>query len=159
MKIILSLIYHVIMLIINIKNHVLLLRYVYFIRREKEVRSFSLMGYILSYSKTLECSLELEELFTEYTQDGRIKWTWCLIFIYLVPECIGVLNTLWHYLFKRKPRMPKKRNILLMILIDTLHTLGLVLLTFIILPEIGAVQGAAIFCCLCFVPGLLSKCA
>ncbi|KYN42444.1 Chitin synthase 3 [Trachymyrmex septentrionalis] len=99
---------------------------------------------------------ELEELFTEYTQDGRIKWTWCLIFIYLIPECIGILNTLWHYLFKRKPRMPKKRNILLMILIDTLHTLGLVLLTFIILPEIGAVQGAAIFCCLCFVPGLLN---
>ncbi|KAG5345608.1 CHS3 synthase, partial [Acromyrmex heyeri] len=99
---------------------------------------------------------ELEELFTEYAQNGRIKWTWCLIFIYLIPECIGMLNTLWHYLFKRKPRMPKKRNVLLMILIDTLHTLGLVLLTFIILPEIGAVQGAAIFCCLCFIPGLLN---
>ncbi|KYM77515.1 Chitin synthase 3 [Atta colombica] len=102
------------------------------------------------------CNHNEEELFTEYTQDSRIKWTWCLIFIYLIPECIGMLNTLWHYLFKRKSRMPKKRNVLLMILIDTLHTLGLVLLTFIILPEIGVVQGAAIFCCLCFVPGLLN---
>jgi len=54
--------------------------------------------------------------------------------------------------------MPKKRNILFMILIDMLHTIGLVLLTFVILPEIGVVQGAAIFCCLCFVPGSLSKC-
>ncbi|KYN04745.1 Chitin synthase 3 [Cyphomyrmex costatus] len=97
-----------------------------------------------------------EELFTKYTQDSHIKWTWCLIFIYLIPECIGVLNTLWHHLFKRKLRMPKKWNLLLMILIETLHTLGLMLLTFLVLPEIGAVQGAAIFCCLCFVPGLLN---
>ncbi|XP_011705416.1 PREDICTED: uncharacterized protein LOC105460624 isoform X2 [Wasmannia auropunctata] len=102
-------------------------------------------------------TLELEELSTEHMQkNGRIEWTWCLILIFLVPECIGVLNTLWHYLFKRKPKMPKKRNILLMILIDTLHTIGLVLLIFIILPKIGMVQGAAIFCCLCFVPGLLN---
>ncbi|XP_072762919.1 chitin synthase chs-2 [Anoplolepis gracilipes] len=96
------------------------------------------------------------EVFTKHIQDGRLKWTWCLIFIFLVPECIGILNALWHYLFKRKPRMPKKRNILFMILIDTLHTIGLVLLTFVILPEIGAVQGAAIFCCLCSIPGLLN---
>ncbi|XP_071565926.1 chitin synthase chs-2 isoform X3 [Temnothorax nylanderi] len=110
---------------------------------------------LLSYNRNLEKE-ELEGLFTEHTQDDRIKWTWCLIFIFLVPECLGVLNTLWHYLFKGKPRMPKKRNILLMILLDTLHTIGLVLLTFVILPEIGAAQGAAIFCCLCFVPGLLN---
>ncbi|XP_011253680.2 chitin synthase chs-2 [Camponotus floridanus] len=92
----------------------------------------------------------------KHTEDGRLGWTWCLIFIFLVPECIGVLNALWHYLFKRKPRMPKKRYILFTIVIDTLHTIGLVLLTFIILPEIGAVQGATIFCCLCFIPGLLN---
>ncbi|XP_077266007.1 chitin synthase chs-2 isoform X4 [Temnothorax americanus] len=110
---------------------------------------------LLSYNRTLDKE-ELEGLFSEHTQDDRVKWTWCLIFIFLVPECLGVLNTLWHYLFKGKPRMPKKRNILLMILLDTLHTIGLVLLTFVILPEIGAVQGAAIFCCLCFVPGLLN---
>ncbi|XP_012535392.1 chitin synthase chs-2 [Monomorium pharaonis] len=103
-------------------------------------------------------NLELEESFTEYTQNeiNHIKWTWCLIFIFLVPECIGVLNTLLHHLFKRKPRMPKKRNILFMILMDTLHSIGLVLLTFVILPGIGVVQGAVIFCCLCFIPGLLN---
>ncbi|XP_018393301.1 PREDICTED: uncharacterized protein LOC108772292 [Cyphomyrmex costatus] len=117
----------------------------------------SFIKYIyFSFSKTFGYSLESEELFTKYTQDSHIKWTWCLIFIYLIPECIGVLNTLWHHLFKRKLRMPKKWNLLLMILIETLHTLGLMLLTFLVLPEIGAVQGAAIFCCLCFVPGLLN---
>lgn len=107
-------------------------------------------------------SLEKPETFafSEHpAEDGHIKWTWSLIFMFLVPECIGVLSTLWHYLFKGKPRMrPRKRNVLLMILMDTLHTIGLVLLAFVILPKIGAVQGAAIFCCLCFVPGLLSKC-
>lgn len=100
---------------------------------------------------------EGNEVLIEQTEDDRLRWTWCLIFIFLVPECISVLNALWDYLFKKKPRMPKKRNILFMIVIDTLHTIGLVLLTFIILPEIGAVQGAGIFCCLCFIPGLLSK--
>ncbi|XP_029674249.1 chitin synthase chs-2-like isoform X2 [Formica exsecta] len=106
--------------------------------------------------KLRERGLGRHEVLIEHTEDGRLQWTWCLIFIFLVPECIGVLNTLWHHLFKRKPRMPKIRNIMLMILIDTLHTIGLVLLTFVILPEIEAVQGAAIFCCLCFVPGLLN---
>jgi len=105
------------------------------------------------------CSLEFKEdkLLIEHTQDSRIKWTWCLVFIFLVPECIGILNSLWHYFFKRRPRMPKKLNILFMMLIETFHTIGLVLLIFVILPEINAVQGAAIFCCLCFIPGLLSK--
>ncbi|XP_011874477.1 PREDICTED: uncharacterized protein LOC105565685 isoform X2 [Vollenhovia emeryi] len=113
-----------------------------------------------SYEKTNRCPTiivrRLEEPLTEDTQDARVKWTWCLIFIFLVPECIGVLNTLWHYLFKGRPRMSKKRSILLVVLMDTLHTIGLVLLAFVILPEIGAVQGAAIFCCLCFVPGILN---
>lgn len=94
---------------------------------------------------------------TEHTQDGRVKWIWCLIFIFMVPECIGVLKTVWHYLFKKKSEMPRKRNMVFMILVETLHTVGLVLLVFVILPEISAVQGAAIFCCLCFIPGLLSE--
>lgn len=102
------------------------------------------------------CNNSEKKEFFEHTQDGHIKWSWCLIFMFLVPECIGVLNALGHYLFKKKQRMPKKRNILFMILIDALHTIGLVLLIFVILPETGAVQGAAIFCCLCFVPGLLN---
>lgn len=120
--------------------------------------NLSLSHNIFFYVKFVDFSEQKGyEVLIEHTEDGRLRWTWCLIFIFLVPECIGVLNALWHYLFKRKPRMPKKRNILFMIVIDTLHTIGLVLLTFIILPEIGAVQGAAIFCCLCFIPGLLSK--
>lgn len=94
---------------------------------------------------------------TEHTHDGRIKWTWCLIFMFIIPECIGVLKTVWYYLFKKKCKMPKKRYILFMILIETLHTIGLVLFIFVILPKFSAVQGAAIFCCLCFIPGLLSK--
>ncbi|XP_012227030.2 chitin synthase chs-2-like isoform X2 [Linepithema humile] len=52
--------------------------------------------------------------------------------------------------------MPKNRNMLFMILIETLHTIGLVLFVFVILPKISAVQGVAIFCCLCFIPGLLN---
>lgn len=55
--------------------------------------------------------------------------------------------------------MPKKRNILFLIVIETLHTIGLVLLIFVVMPEVGAVQAVAIFCCLCFIPGLLSKLA
>ncbi|KAL6424393.1 hypothetical protein ACFW04_009877 [Cataglyphis niger] len=110
----------------------------------------------LRYCNVSEEFLEGHRFSIKHTEGDRLKWTWCLIFIFLVPECIGILNTLWHHLFKRKPRMPKIRNIILMILIDTLHTIGLVLLTFVILPEMEAVQGAAIFCCLCFIPGLLN---
>lgn len=102
-------------------------------------------------------SLESRKFLTKHTQEGRIKWTWCLILIFVIPECIGVLNALWYYLSKKKRKMPKTRNILLLTLIETGHTIGLVFLTFIILPEIGAVHGAAILCCLCFIPGLLSK--
>lgn len=95
--------------------------------------------------------------YVEHTQDGRIRWTWCLILIFLVPECIGLIDALWYYFFKKKPEMPRIQSLLLLIMIETGHTIGLVLLTFVILPDIGAVQGAAIFCSLCFVPALLSK--
>ncbi|EFN88670.1 Chitin synthase 8 [Harpegnathos saltator] len=103
-------------------------------------------------------NLEIEghRYIMEHIQDGRIEWTWCLILIFLVPECIGLLDALWHYFFKKKPEMPTIQSILLLIMIETGHTIGLVLLTFVILPDIGAVQGAAIFCCLCFIPALLN---
>ncbi|KAL0119961.1 hypothetical protein PUN28_007970 [Cardiocondyla obscurior] len=104
------------------------------------------------------CTLEkVEEQFsTRSMQDNHVKWTWCLIFIFLVPECLGVLNTVWNLLFKEKLKIPKKGSILFMIVIDTLHTIGLILFIFIILPKLGVVQGAAIFCCLCFIPGCMN---
>ncbi|XP_032669595.1 chitin synthase chs-2-like [Odontomachus brunneus] len=110
---------------------------------------------LLSY---YDFSLEIEGHWyvMEHTQGGLIKWTWCLIFIFLVPECISLLNALWYFSFKKKPEIPSIQNLLLLIMIETGHTIGLVLLTFVILPDIGAVQGAVIFCCLCFVPALLN---
>ncbi|KAG7202391.1 hypothetical protein KM043_018708 [Ampulex compressa] len=89
------------------------------------------------------------------SQNYRIIWMWCIVFIFIVPECFGVLHSIQHYLFKKKPKYPKKRNIFIMFTTETLHAIGLALLVFVVLPDRGAIQSAALFGCLCFIPGLL----
>ena len=91
------------------------------------------------------------------SKEGKIIWTWYIIFMFLVPECFNILNAVWWAVFNKKERMPKKQSIAILLLLETLHPIGLALLVFYSLPKINSVDAAAISSCIYFIPALLSK--
>ncbi|XP_076245365.1 chitin synthase chs-2 [Calliopsis andreniformis] len=90
------------------------------------------------------------------TKEGKIIWTWYIIFMFLIPECFVVLYTVWNIIFKKIEEMPKKQSIIILFFLETLHPVGLALLIFYSLPKINSVDVAAISSCICFIPALLN---
>ena len=50
---------------------------------------------------------------------------------------------------------PNAKEFFTVFLTETLHTVGVALLVFVILPDLDVVKGAMLTNCVCFVPGLL----
>lgn len=85
----------------------------------------------------------------------RIAWIWSLLMILIVPELMALFRSCRICTFKSYKR-PSKGVFSLVFLCETLHTIGVVLLVFVILPSLDVVKGAMITNCLCFIPVLLS---
>lgn len=85
-------------------------------------------------------------------EEERIAWMWALMISFAVPE-IGVLIRSVRICFFKSWKRPLKSHFLFVTLMETFHALGLVLLIFIVLPELDSVKGAMLTNCLCIVPG------
>lgn len=87
-------------------------------------------------------------------EEERIAWMWALMIAFAVPE-IGALIRSARICFFKSWKLPQKSHFLFVFLMETFHAVGLVLLVFIVLPELDSVKGAMLTNCLCVVPGIL----
>ncbi|XP_054284217.1 chitin synthase chs-2-like isoform X1 [Macrosteles quadrilineatus] len=87
--------------------------------------------------------------------EERVAWTWCLLFAFMVPE-VGTLLRSLRICFFKSWRKPPFGDFLFVFIMETLHTVGLAMLIFVILPELDAIKGAMLTNCVCFVPAVLS---
>ncbi|XP_053696809.1 chitin synthase chs-2 [Sabethes cyaneus] len=87
-------------------------------------------------------------------EEERIAWMWALMIAFAVPE-IGAFIRSTRICFFKSMKMPQKSHFLLVFLMESFHTVGLVLLFFVVLPEVDSVKGAMLTNCLCVIPGML----
>ncbi|CAH2104562.1 unnamed protein product [Euphydryas editha] len=91
--------------------------------------------------------------------EERVAWMWAILAAFAIPE-IGTLIRSVRICFFKSSRTPTSIQFIVIFIAESLHTIGMGLLFFIILPELDVVKGAMITNCLCIVPailGLLSR--
>lgn len=88
--------------------------------------------------------------------EERVAWIWCLLLAFIVPE-IGTLIRSLRICFFKSCKRPPLFDFVFVLIMETLHVFGLVLLVYVVLPNLDVVKGAMLTNCLCFVPALLSK--
>lgn len=77
--------------------------------------------------------------------------------MFVIPEFFTIFHAIWNFFFKKKLKLPKKQNILILFFLETLHSIGIALLIFYSLPKLNSIDVAAISSCICFIPTFLSK--
>ncbi|XP_017493923.1 PREDICTED: uncharacterized protein LOC108382039, partial [Rhagoletis zephyria] len=85
----------------------------------------------------------------------RVAWIWSLFFILIVPELMTLFRSARICVFKSY-HLPSKQTFLTILIMESLHTVGLSLLIFLVLPSLDVVKGAQLTNCLCFIPALLA---
>ncbi|XP_076350653.1 chitin synthase chs-2-like isoform X2 [Tachypleus tridentatus] len=94
----------------------------------------------------------------------RVVWIWCLFFVLAIPQLGTLLRHLRIYVFKvpqtsnlhQKTDQDVSLAIFLLFVVESLHVIGLVLLVFLVLPELDAVKAAMLTNCIFFLPGLVA---
>jgi len=91
---------------------------------------------------------------TQFNLDDpeRISWIWALFFVLITPELFTLFRSARMCIFK-SVRRPTKRIFMTVILFETLHTIGIVVLVYVALPSLDAVRGVILTHCICFIPG------
>ncbi|XP_022255271.1 uncharacterized protein LOC106470918 [Limulus polyphemus] len=84
----------------------------------------------------------------------RVEWIWCLYFALIIPEVFTLFRSTRMCVFKSY-RKPQRNTFLIVFIAESLHSLGLVLLVFVVLPDMDVVKAAMLSSCVCFMPGLL----
>lgn len=128
------------------------------------VTFFHILGCVLFMSAQLKrdrkvqyCNKDLardKQFIAIIPEEERIAWMWALMIAFAVPE-IGALIRSARICFFKSWKLPQTSHFLFVFLMETFHAVGLVLLVFIVLPELDSVKGAMLTNCLCVVPGIL----
>ncbi|XP_055379056.1 chitin synthase chs-2 [Condylostylus longicornis] len=84
----------------------------------------------------------------------RISWVWTLIFSFAVPEIFTFLRVARVCFFKNV-RFPTVNEMVLIGGMETLHTFGLAMLTFSVLPLLDSARGLMLANCVCLVPAII----
>ncbi|XP_050429583.1 chitin synthase chs-2 [Adelges cooleyi] len=87
--------------------------------------------------------------------EERVVWIWCLLLAFIVPE-LGTLIRSIRICFFKSCRKPPLKDFVFVLVMETLHVFGIVLLVYVVLPSLDVIKGAMLTNCLCFVPALLS---
>lgn len=99
----------------------------------------------------LERDKEHEAVLSDVEQ---IAWVWVLFICLVVPELFTLFRSTRICVFKSY-RRPATATFFTVLVAETLHTVGVSLLVFVVLPDLDVVKGAMLTNCVCFVPGLL----
>ncbi|XP_055306958.1 chitin synthase chs-2 isoform X4 [Sitodiplosis mosellana] len=87
-------------------------------------------------------------------EEERVAWMWALFIAFSIPE-IGAFIRAVRICFFKSWKRPQRSHFLFIFLMETLHTVGVALLMFVVLPELDSVKAAMVTNCLCCIPGIL----
>lgn len=85
-------------------------------------------------------------------EEERIAWLWAILIAFSIPE-IGAFIRAIRICFFKSWKKPLRSHFLFITLMETLHTVGLAILMFVVLPELDSVKAAMVTNCLCSIPG------
>lgn len=85
----------------------------------------------------------------------NVWWIWGLIIIISVPDVYSLILAFWRICFKETAEF-SKGMLLISIVVETLHSIGLCLLVFFVLPAFDPISASSISFLVIFVPLLLS---
>ncbi|XP_028030342.1 chitin synthase chs-2 isoform X1 [Bombyx mandarina] len=91
--------------------------------------------------------------------EERVAWMWAILAAFAIPE-LGTMIRSIRICFFKTSKKPSFVQFSVVFIAESLHTIGMGLLFFKILPELDVVKGAMITNCLCIIPavlGLLSR--
>lgn len=91
----------------------------------------------------------------EDTPTVNVWWIWGLIIIILVPDLYSLILGFWRICFKETDDF-SKGMLLISIVVETLHSTGLCLLVFFVLPAFDPISASSLSYLVVFVPSLLS---
>lgn len=77
---------------------------------------------------------------------------WALLIAFSIPE-IGAFIRAIRICFFKSWKRPQRGHFLFIFVMESLHTIGVALLMFIVLPELDSVKAAMVTNCLCCIPG------
>lgn len=86
-------------------------------------------------------------------EEERIAWMWALLIAFSIPE-IGAFIRAVRICFFKSSKRPLKSHFLFIIFMESMHTIGVALLMFVVLPELDSVKAAMVTNCLCCIPGI-----
>lgn len=91
---------------------------------------------------------------TQFNLDDpeRISWIWALFFVLITPEVFTLFRSARMCIFKSY-RRPSKATFLTVIFFETMHTIGIVMIVYVVLPALDVVRGVMLTSCICFIPG------
>ncbi|XP_065572052.1 chitin synthase chs-2-like isoform X2 [Artemia franciscana] len=81
-------------------------------------------------------------------------WTWCIFFVFAAPEVFALGRSFRMVLFKNW-KTPEFGEFLLFLTFETLHTVGVAVFVFMVLPEIDVFKGAMLTNAACLFPAML----
>ncbi|KAK3611792.1 hypothetical protein CHS0354_014144 [Potamilus streckersoni] len=91
--------------------------------------------------------------------ETNVQWIWALFLIISAPYLLSALSSGWHILFKKdfntKGSSSGWNGIVLVIIVETLHSLGLCMLAFVVLPRLDPFACVIICFQVAALPGLL----
>jgi chitin synthase len=85
-----------------------------------------------------------------------VAWHWALLIAFSVPELGAWIRSLRLCFFK-KVKTFGWHEFAFVFAAESLHTVGICLLVYAVLPELDSIQGAMLTNCVCLVPGMLCK--
>uniref|UniRef100_T1J5I3 chitin synthase n=1 Tax=Strigamia maritima TaxID=126957 RepID=T1J5I3_STRMM len=89
------------------------------------------------------------------TDPERVAWIWSVAFCFLIPEFFTFFRSARICVFKSYLK-PKFLHLFTVALFETLHTVGISVLVFVVLPQMDSVKGAMITNCTCLVPAIFA---
>ncbi|KAK9707880.1 hypothetical protein QE152_g27556 [Popillia japonica] len=95
-----------------------------------------------------------KQFIVQLPESERVVWMWCLFFAFCIPQ-LGTLFRSTRMCVFKSWKKPPFSHFLLFFITETIHTIGLAILVFHILPELDVIKGAMLTNCVCFMPGVL----
>ena len=92
----------------------------------------------------------------EISSTERVAWVWCLFFAFIAPEVGTLFRSTRMSIFKSIKRCTIG-DFCLVLFFESMHTIGLALFVFIVLPQLDVVKGAMITNCVSFLPAVFGK--
>ncbi|XP_064474846.1 chitin synthase chs-2-like [Ornithodoros turicata] len=95
---------------------------------------------------------------TDVDDTERVAWQWTLLVVQWIPMFLAALNCAWACAFQGV-HVPKFSTFAFVLIMESMHAVGLGVLSFAVLPKLGAVQAAMLTSCVAIVPAMLAPMA